>query len=690
MKRSLQPGISGLAGFLCVLTSSATACAPEAGRDPGQEWGLEAGAEAGTESLEITDAPDRGELVISLGSVDLPAHSEPGEIAQVPAQRGTLPFDMMVHGFRVEAVDRDGRPIPHAVLHHVSMVDPQRRELFLPIMRRLFASGQETDSHTIPEAFAGLSLQGGDPFLFLARLFNPTDRAYENVSVRLILSYSRGGPPPTHQVFPFHLDAMFPLGARAFDLPPGKSEKSWEGSPAIPGRILALGGHLHRYAESLTLEDVTEGKVLYRVQPDMSQEGHLRAVPVVRFTDGELALPIDPTHVYRITASYDNPTDEPIRQGGGAAVAGAFIPDDEDAWPAADRADPLFATDYRNVLASPTALGPGLREPWPMYIGTSIPETPPSLPVGVSDLIEFIDHPEEHVLEMVVGPAQLSTAGMHLRLPLQMVELPLDGWLHGFEWEITDADGRKLPNSLLHHINMIDPDRRDFFSAMARRVMGAGAETSGQQLPRTLGYPVDPETRILVSAMFARPTERDYDEVYLHVRLSYTRRGDSQTRPLDVFPFYLDVMGPVGPKSFAIPPGGTVRSWTASPAIDGNLVAIGAHLHSGARYIRLEDLTESRVIWEVEPEGTPGGHVTGVPSTIIPEGIPLFRDHRYRLVVEYANDTDRHNPEPGMGEIAGLILASADAGWPELDRESWIYMADLANTLQAPRMLQGH
>ena len=45
-----------------------------------------------------------------------------------------------------------------------------------------------------------------------------------------------------------------------------------------------------------------------------------------------------------------------------------------------------------------------------------------------------------------------------------------------------------------------------------------------------------------------------------------------------------------------------------------------------------------------------------------------------------------------MGEIGGILLASGDAEWPELDRRDPDYMADLKNTLEAPEKLalQGH
>ena len=59
-------------------------------------------------------------------------------------------------------------------------------------------------------------------------------------------------------VLPVYLDVL-PPGGRMYDVPPGTSKRSWDWSPAISGRVLALGGHLHKYGQKLVLEDVTTG-----------------------------------------------------------------------------------------------------------------------------------------------------------------------------------------------------------------------------------------------------------------------------------------------------------------------------------------------------------------------------------------------------------------------------------------------
>lgn len=318
-------------------------------------------------------------------------------------------------------------------------------------------------------------------------------------------------------------------------------------------------------------------------------------------------------------------------------------------------------------------------------------EEPPPLPER-SDFARVVEHLDRNEVEIVVGPVELPAGAGHLRLPIQLVEIPVAGWLHGFQWEIRDAAGRELPNRLLHHVNLVDPDNRELFGPVPRRVMAAGRETDRERIPRLLGYPVEAGTRLLVVSMFANATERDYPRAYLHVRLFYSAEDDRWIRPRTVYPFYLDVMGFVGPKSFPLPPGKATRAWEGSPAIDARILGIGGHLHDYATALRLVDVTAGKTLWEAEPERDERGRVIGVPTARYwwRGGLPIHKDHVYRIEVEYHNPTDRPAPDGAMGAIGGVVWASGDADWPALDRGDPDYVADLRNTLEEPFRSAGH
>ena len=309
----------------------------------------------------------------------------------------------------------------------------------------------------------------------------------------------------------------------------------------------------------------------------------------------------------------------------------------------------------------------------------------PRLPAA-SPLIDVRVHAADRAFEIVLGPVSLPAGGPHLRPQVQLAELPVAGWMHGFSWRMRDREGNPLPDRLLHHVNVIDPDNRELFSAVPRRILAAGRETKSELLPGVLGYPLAPGTRVLVSAMFAPLPDASHDEAFLHVRLPYTPFEDPGfVEPVDIYPFYLDVMGPVGEKEFPLPPGTHGMSWEGSPAVDGRILGIGGHLHDYGDWIRLEDVTADKVIWETGPEVDGEGRTVGVPTSRLwwRGGVRIRKDHVYRISVQYSNPLGHPAPDGAMGAIGGIIIA-ADEDWPAFSREHPDYVQDLRNTLEKP------
>ena len=306
----------------------------------------------------------------------------------------------------------------------------------------------------------------------------------------------------------------------------------------------------------------------------------------------------------------------------------------------------------------------------------------PSLPLP-SDQLRIRNDPSTRTIELLVGPVQLR-AGETVRVPVQLAKLEQTGWLHGFVWDVVDSNQRALPSDLLHHVNLLDPDRRELFSPIALRVMAAGRETDKQRLPGPLGLRVSTDTRLAVVVMFANERKVDYNDVFLRLKLDYSEEG--LINPVSVFPFYLDAAGAVGDKSFDVPPGESEQSWEANPAIDARILGLGGHIHPYAIALSLEDLTAGKVRWSGRLEQGPNG--LHVPSDYVWKqgGIALKRGHRYRIVVRYDNPTGQ--TLEGMGVIAGVAMAKA-ADWPRVEPADPDYATDLANTLSAPERSKG-
>jgi hypothetical protein len=299
-----------------------------------------------------------GQLVIELPPVDLMPAGAAGDMALTPVCRVDIPVSASLYSFRAEIVDAEGQPLPSEFLHHVNLTDPSRRELFLPIGLHLVAASKETPPLSVPRWLFGMPIREGDRYIAGAMLANPSREHEHGVRVRLVFRYvEEDSVWPLWDAYPWVMDVMFPLGqpesgSKAFDLPPGPSQRSWEARPAVAGSLVGLGGHVHDYATALELRNVTTGELLWRGVPQRDAEGRVETMPVTRFYRWyRLGIRIDPAHTYRVTVTYENPTGQTIPEGGMGAVAGMFIPERGAVWPAVDRADPVYQTDLANTLA---------------------------------------------------------------------------------------------------------------------------------------------------------------------------------------------------------------------------------------------------------------------------------------------------------------------------------------------------
>jgi hypothetical protein len=197
----------------------------------------------------------------------------------------------------------------------------------------------------------GYRVEPQDSVVLAGAFFNPTPRPFEEVFLRVHMIYADARYDARHQsILPFYLDAVA-TGVAQFDAPPGVSRHSEDWKPAIGGRVLALGGHLHDGGVSVQLEDVAEEKVLWTGAALYDASGALAGVSRSVFARG---FRMDPERTYRITATYDNRGDGVI-SGAMGHVAGLFLPDDIGDMPPADRSHPAYLADlYGKIGGGPT------------------------------------------------------------------------------------------------------------------------------------------------------------------------------------------------------------------------------------------------------------------------------------------------------------------------------------------------
>lgn len=299
-------------------------------------------------------------LSITLPLVEVPA----GGMARTEIYRAVIPEELRASAFRVDVVSEDGSLLPADRLHHFNLTDPDRRELFTGLPLHIMAASKETGEPSVPWFLLGMPLAPGDRYLAAAMLANPESRPIR-MQPRLVFTVRRPGRLfPLFDAYPWVMDVKFPNGGdggrKDFDLPPGRSSHSWESRPAIPGTILGLGGHVHDYATAVELADVTTGELIWRGVPETGPDGrvtHLEPGRLYRWY--RLGVRIDPSHTYRVTVHYDNPTGQVLRFGGMGAVAGLFRPEPGHPWPRVDPTDPVYRIDIDNLLRNMAGLEMG-------------------------------------------------------------------------------------------------------------------------------------------------------------------------------------------------------------------------------------------------------------------------------------------------------------------------------------------
>jgi hypothetical protein len=202
-----------------------------------------------------------------------------------------------------------------------------------------------------------MPLEHNTQMLVTGMISNATPVARRGLRIRATLGTRRAGVFPLFRAYPFVMDAQFPderhpAGTLPLDLPPGRSVFSWESYPAIPGTILGVGGHIHDYGVGLELTDMTTGDVLWHATIVRDDSGHTVSLPVARFYNWHrLGIHVVPTHRYRVSVTYENPTGHLLREAAMGSVAGLFVPDPSAHWPGVDVDNVVYQHDLATTLA---------------------------------------------------------------------------------------------------------------------------------------------------------------------------------------------------------------------------------------------------------------------------------------------------------------------------------------------------
>jgi hypothetical protein len=260
------------------------------------------------------------------------------------------PVDGSLRGVNVELYKADGSPVSLETVHHLVMYNFDRRQLIHESIERLFAWGQDTQEVLLPVG-VGVPLPLGDHLGFLIAWHNDTGKDIRGAFVRITMPWA---PPAKIKVavLPWYLDVSNVNGGdNSYDVPAGRSTKSFDFTLPVSGRMIAAGGHMHPYGTNVKLVDVKSGKVLIKLNTTKGKAGTDRSVERFIYGFNEDALPLEAHTPYRLVANYDNTSGAPIKKGGMSQLNGIFQPSDTTLWPKLDLNDPETIKDIKSLPA---------------------------------------------------------------------------------------------------------------------------------------------------------------------------------------------------------------------------------------------------------------------------------------------------------------------------------------------------
>jgi hypothetical protein len=295
-----------------------------------------------------------------------------------------------------------------------------------------------------------------------------------------------------------------------------------------------------------------------------------------------------------------------------------------------------------------------------------------------------------HELVVVAGPFSLPSMppmpegmmdhGAAHDTPVHNFIWPVDGWLRGFKIEVLDSTGNTLPRRLMHHIVILNYDRRQLVYSAAERVFGAGTETEDASVPRSIGVPLNANTRMGMYIAWHNDTGKELNGVTLRLTMQWMPKSQNP-RPVDVLPLYMDVNLTVGgTNTFDVGPGRTTHEFEFTLPVDGRLLGVSGHLHNYGRVIRLEDVESGKVLTKVEPTVDSAGNVIKMGRELFGirgSGLRLRAGRRYRVVAEYDNPTGTTLHNGGMAHMVGLFAPDDVKKWPAIDPADATYQMDL-------------
>ncbi len=216
---------------------------------------------------ELDNAPRIEKATVDYSHFTVPGGSGMGKPGSLEGGRGNIAKpcdDCQIVGMVPDLREADGSEANFntmSMLHHVVLFNSSARDTVCSRWpQRFFASGNERTTFVLPRGY-GYAVNASDRWRLITHLMNMSDAA-KDLTIRMTFYYVRGAST-LQPVTPFWFD-IASCGNSEYTTPAGlhTEMRDFKVPPALDGKVVAIGGHLHDYGRSITLADMTSRKTI--------------------------------------------------------------------------------------------------------------------------------------------------------------------------------------------------------------------------------------------------------------------------------------------------------------------------------------------------------------------------------------------------------------------------------------------
>jgi hypothetical protein len=223
-----------------------------------------------------------------------------------------------VIGYKTEIFDSASKEPRENFLCHTffgdGSVEQHSAEEGGPPERKAIYTDSFTHEVKLPEGF-GLHLTPDDNLEWMPMFNNRGDSAAEvGMRARIQVIRQKDLVTPLRPLYAALYSVHLP---HLYFVPPGGDEQEMTFDLPFEGRIHFIGTHIHPYAESIEVFNVSRNEQVWKSEKKTDAAGSMKGLTVYSSVEG---YPVEILETFRLKVVYANPTGKPID-----AMAGVFI-----------------------------------------------------------------------------------------------------------------------------------------------------------------------------------------------------------------------------------------------------------------------------------------------------------------------------------------------------------------------------